>query len=253
MKKTLMYLLALTMSFAFVSCDDDDDKKSDNNGGTSQTGGNTQGGSSQTGDNTQGGGSQTGDNTQGGGSQTGDNTQGGGSQTGDNTQGGGSETTSAKVDDCKLNWFAESIKVGDSFTAYAQIHADGVTGKNGTHSGLSVQFGYIAINDFLAASNPGVDTINWVNASRNEGYDGDGSDTKDEYMTAGVVPSNAGTYGVGYRVSTDAGANWTYCGVNGIITDISTLATNVGFINVEDGSSSGSGSANVNISWCQVT
>ncbi len=212
MKNYLSLMMALLLSMSAVACSDDDNTTDDN----------------KTGDQT------TDDNT----GKTGDNT----GKTGDNTGKTDDNTTATTISECKLNYYADKVAEGSAFEAYAQVKADGATGKTGNHS-LKAQFGYININEFLAAgANASVDTIHWVDAPRNESYSGD--DTIDEFMTKDINPT-AGGYGIGYRVSGDNGKTWTFCGINGIITDMSTLATNVGMVTVAAANA-------VNVSWCQL-
>ena len=116
-----------------------------------------------------------------------------------------------EVDWCQLTYVEPTGKPGDTLKAYAQVYEDGITGKDGTHSGLTGQVGYMKEKDAVAPSDTAAYT--WVDARRNEAFSDEAAGHNDEYMSDDIA-LGTGKYYVAFRFSLD-GTNWQYCDANG--------------------------------------
>ena len=161
----------------------------------------------------------------------------------DNGQSG--EQGNSSIGWCNVQYAASPINKGEAFESYSRVYAEGITGQNGSHSGIKSQFGYV-----VADTSKTLSDVNWSDAVRNEGYDSDGSDANDEYMSKDVIASEAGMYVIYYRYSTDDGANWTYCDKEGIATAVDV--NKVTLVTVNEGGNPGEQPGTSSIAECNV-
>ena len=154
-----------------------------------------------------------------------------------------------------MTYAKDKITQGSAFETYSEVYVPGVTGENGTHSGIIGQMGYV-----VADPTKTLNDVTWTNASRNELYGGEAADKHDEYMSPNVVPAVAGSYVVFYRYSADNGSTWTYCDGAGVATELNimniklvTVTTSSSDDSGEGGDSGNSNPSNVSIGWCAVT
>jgi len=95
---------------------------------------------------------------------------------------------------------------------YSRVWVSGVTPGDGQGAGVSAELGYGP-----AGTSPLHDlSWQWTAATYNLSVDGPspGDLANDEYM-ASITPTASGSFDYAYRFSTDGGANWLYCDLNG--------------------------------------
>ena len=154
---------------------------------------------------------------------------------------------------CKVTYAETPIDNNKALQVYSEVYAEGLTGVNSAHTGLTAQMGYVVAEDGKT-----FEDVTWSNASINNSFDrGDNTDKQnnDEYMSNNIIPMcngaecSAGTsLAVFYRYKTDDSEDWTYCDGDGVATTIDlSKATKVTLqapaVVVPDGTPT----------WCQIT
>ena len=142
------------------------------------------------------------------------------------SQGGQEETgDTPNIEWCKVTWptidYKEennSFENGAPIGVYSQVYAPGVTGANGTHTGIRGEFGYVP-----SEAGKGYADITWVDAVYNDKFDQNSAPNNDEYMIANDLKLNPGYYVVFYRYTTDSG-QVVVCDGEGMLTDPSQFA-----------------------------
>ena len=165
------------------------------------------------------------------------------------TQQPGTQQSVGTVEDCKVHYVKDQIEQGGNFEAYSTVKVSGVTGQNGTHTGLTGQFGYV-----VADPTKGLNDIVWSDAQFNDKYGGDEVADHDEYMSTTVAAPAGGMYALFFRYSPDGGTNWTYCDGAGIATSL--VIANLKFATVAGGGQTqdpGQQTGGGNVEWCKVT
>lgn len=114
------------------------------------------------------------------------------------------------VEYCHLQYPCEITADAGTLTpeVYCWVYHEGVTVGAGQGSGVSVQVGVGSVG-----TSPEGSGWTWTAATYNVDVDGliPGDLANDEYGTAIVAPSTAGTWDFGCRVSLDAGVTWRTC------------------------------------------
>ena len=163
----------------------------------------------------------------------------------------------AKVEWCRVTNPPVGFTPGTNEFSYgtplplkAQVYAPGITGRNGTHTGLMARVVLGAFNTYIecdsddeckqyaelygnsrtvCAPNPrndikgcvdpkiGYDTANFsIEAKYNSDYDGDAVENNDEYIPATEIKPDIGEWGIEFLFSADNGQNWTRCDGGGV-------------------------------------
>ena len=132
----------------------------------------------------------------------------------------GGQQTGGNVEWCQVTWPTKNyVEEQNSFDknnpiqVYSQVYAPGMTGENGSHSGITAQFGYV-----VADINAKLEDITWVDAKYNEGFNrSNGAENNDEYMLATDLKLPEGYYAVFYKYSV-AGGKTVLCDGQGMLT-----------------------------------
>ncbi len=133
--------------------------------------------------------------------------------------GGQQGTAGGKIEWCKVTWPTKeynednnSFSKDGAIQVYSQVYAPGITGVNGSHAGITAQFGYV-----VASMDAKLEDITWVDAKYNEGFSRDGAENNDEYMIANELKLPEGYYVAFYKYSV-AGGNTVMCDGEGMLT-----------------------------------
>lgn len=138
---------------------------------------------------------------------------------------------------CSLQWPAATTTLpGEaSELVFGQVFAEGCTNGTAQCAEVVAELGYGPSGTDPSAA-PGDYT--WTAAAYNDTHTGDDND---EYQGTLTV-STEGRYSFAYRFSVDAGANWTFCDLDG--TDNGVQTDQLGALTV--------GAPTTTLDWCQI-
>ncbi len=130
------------------------------------------------------------------------------------------QTSGGNIEWCQVTWptktYVEeqnSFDKNNAIQVYSQVYAPGITGVNGSHSGITAQFGYV-VSDINAK----LEDIIWVDAKLNEGFGHkNNTENNDEFMIASELKLPEGYYVAFYKYSI-AGGNTVMCDGSGMLT-----------------------------------
>ncbi|MBR4985340.1 MAG: hypothetical protein IKY83_06350 [Proteobacteria bacterium] len=137
---------------------------------------------------------------------------------GGQTQDPGQPQAGGNIEWCQVTWPTKTyVEEQNSFDknnpiqVYSQVYAPGITGANGSHAGITAQFGYVFPDE-----NAKLEDITWVDAKYNEGFNRENAENNDEYMIASDLKLPEGYYVVFYKYSV-AGGNTVLCDGAGML------------------------------------